>query len=147
VTRIGVLHGPNLDRLGQREPAVYGRATLADVDAGLVRVADELGVALDVVQSAHEGVLVDAVWRMADAGVAGFVVNAGGLTHSSVALRDALVGASRPFVEVHLTNVAARERFRARSLLADVAVGVVCGFGPTSYGLGLRGLVDRLRAG
>lgn len=145
--KIGVLHGPNLDRLGTREPAVYGRVTLPEIDRMVAEEAARLGVDVEILQSNHEGVVVDAVWRLRDEGVDGFLVNAAGWTHTSVVLRDALVGSGRPFVEVHVSNVFAREDFRHRSLLADVAVGVVCGFGPRSYLLGLRGLVDGIRAG
>ncbi len=144
--RVGVVHGPNLNLLGLREPEVYGRATLADVDAGLAALAAELGVEAESFQSNSEGGLVDHV-QGAAARVAGFVVNAGAYTHTSVALRDALLGVARPFVEVHVTNVFAREEFRHRSLLADVAVGTVSGFGVDSYRLGLRALVGHLRSG
>lgn len=145
--RILVLHGPNLDLLGTREPSVYGTATLADIDAALRARGEALGVALEIVQSAHEGELVAAVHAAARAGAAGAVVNAAAYTHTSVALRDALLAVALPFVEVHLSNVAAREPFRRESLLADVAVGVVHGFGADSYRLGLDGLVARLRRG
>ena len=136
--RIGVLHGPNLNLLGSREPHVYGTATLQEIDARLHRLARELGVDLDSFQSNVEGALID--WVQAHAGADGFLVNAGGYTHSSVALLDALVGAGKPFVEVHLSNVYARESFRHQSLLSARAVGVVVGFGPDSYLLALRGL-------
>ncbi|MEZ4236130.1 MAG: type II 3-dehydroquinate dehydratase [Myxococcota bacterium] len=135
-----VLHGPNLDRLGTREPAVYGTATLPEIDASLVRLGEALGVGVTTLQTNHEGVAIDRIWAAADAGVDGLLVNAGGWTHTSVALRDALAGCGRPFVEVHLSNVAAREPFRHASLLAPVAAGVVTGFGAASYELGLRGL-------
>jgi 3-dehydroquinate dehydratase II len=140
--RVGVLHGPNLHLLGAREPEVYGRATLEDVNGALRGLAAELGVELTFCQSNHEGALVD--WLVESAPqVKGFLVNAAGLTHTSVVLRDALVGLGRPFVEVHLSNTAAREPFRHHSLLADRAAGVVYGFGVESYLLGLRGLVAR----
>jgi 3-dehydroquinate dehydratase II len=140
---VAVIHGPNLNLLGRREPEVYGRETLADIERRLTELAAELGVEVEFFQSNHEGEILD---HLADAGerVDGFVVNAGGLTHTSVALRDGLAGAGRPFVEVHLSNTAAREDFRRRSLLAPVAVGVVFGFGAGSYLLGLRGLVEHL---
>lgn len=144
--RIAVVHGPNLNLLGRREPEVYGRATLADVDRALSVLARELGVEVSAFQSNVEGVLVDHVQERAGS-VAGFVVNAGAYTHTSVALRDALVGVARPFVEVHLSNVFAREPFRHHSYLADRALGVVAGLGVESYLLGLRGLVAHLRAG
>jgi 3-dehydroquinate dehydratase-2 len=141
--RIGVLHGPNLNTLGQREPEVYGAMTLAEIDRLIAEAARDHGVDVVAFQSNVEGVLVD--WIQAEAAsVVGWVVNAAGFTHSSVALRDALVASDRPFVEVHISNVFAREDFRHRSLLADAAVGVVSGFGPLSYVLGLHGLVGWL---
>ena len=140
--RIQVLHGPNLNLLGTREVAVYGATTLAEIDARLVALGAELGVRVQAFQSNHEGALIDRVHEARSCG--GFVVNAGGLTHTSVSLRDALLAVGRPFVEVHLSNVLRREPFRRRSLLSDVAVGVVHGFGPASYELGLRGIVGHL---
>ena len=142
--RIGVLHGPNLRLLGRREPEIYGSATLDDVDRALGDLAEKLGVETEVQQSNHEGVLLDRIEEMA-ARVDGYVVNAGALTHTSIALRDALVGVGRPFVEVHLSNTAARESFRRVSHLSPVAVGVVYGFGVDSYLLGFRGLVAHLK--
>ncbi len=142
--RIGVLHGPNLNLLGTREPEIYGSVTLAEIGERLRAVADAASVTVAVVQSNHEGALIDWVQEQA-AGVAGFLVNAGGYTHSSVALRDALVASGRPYVEVHLSNVHAREPFRHVSLLADRALGVVSGFGADSYDLAFRGLIQYLR--
>jgi 3-dehydroquinate dehydratase-2 len=142
--RIAVVHGPNLNLLGTREPQVYGRVTLAQVDAGLAALAEELGAEAEFFQSNHEGALVDHV-QAAAARVDGFVVNAGAYTHTSIALGDALAGVARPYVEVHVSNVFARERFRHRSYLAGRAVGVISGFGPNSYLLGLRALVEHLR--
>jgi 3-dehydroquinate dehydratase II len=142
--RIGVVHGPNLNLLGQREPEVYGRETLADVDRGLENLGRELVVEVRSFQANGEGELVDYIQRVG-VEVDGFLINAGAYTHSSVALRDALLAVGRPFVEVHLSNVHARESFRHTSFLADRAMGVVVGFGPDSYYLGLRGLVGRLR--
>jgi len=139
---IAVVHGPNLNLLGGREPEVYGAATLDDVNASVSALAAELGVAVAFFQSNGEGALIDYVQG---SGAAGFVVNAGGYTHTSVALRDALAAVARPYVEVHLSNVHAREPYRHASLLADRAVGVVVGFGADSYLLGLRGLVRYLR--
>jgi 3-dehydroquinate dehydratase-2 len=141
--RIGVVHGPNLNLLGTREPALYGSATLDDVNAGVASLASELGVGVEFFQSNHEGALVDHVQEAAGR-VGGFVVNAGAYTHTSIALRDALAGVARPYVEVHLSNVFARERFRHRSYLAAGAVGIVSGFGAESYRLGLRALVELL---
>jgi 3-dehydroquinate dehydratase-2 len=138
-----VLHGPNLNRLGQREPEIYGHWTLEEVDQSLKHLAVELKLSLDSYQSNHEGDLIDRIQESEH--VHGFLVNAGGLTHTSVCLRDALVGSGKPFVEVHCSNTAAREVFRRRSLLAPVAMGTIQGFGPESYRLGLRALASRLR--
>lgn len=143
--RVAVIHGPNLNLLGQREPDVYGTETLAEVDERLQLLALELGVELVAFQSNSEGALIDYI-QGAAGGVDGFVVNAAGLTHTSVSLRDALIGVGRPFVEVHLSNPSAREPFRHVSLLTDRAAGVVVGFGGESYLLGLRGLVARLKS-
>ena len=143
--KIGVLHGPNLGRLGQREPDVYGDVTLDEIDEGLRDLAEDLSLEVEIVQSNHEGEMVDTLERWAGDGFDGVLVNAGGLTHTSVVLRDGLVGTGVPFVEVHLSNTSAREPFRHRSLLSPVAAGVVYGFGADSYLLGLRGLVQRLR--
>ena len=140
---VAVVHGPNLNLLGRREPEVYGRATLADVDAAVAEVAAALGARVESFQSNHEGALVDFVQEAAGR-VDGFVVNAAAYTHTSIALRDALSGVARPFVEVHLSNVHAREAFRHHSLLAPRAVGVVAGFGVDSYRLGLRALLAHL---
>jgi 3-dehydroquinate dehydratase-2 len=141
--RLQVLHGPNLNLLGRREPDIYGTATLAEVDEGIRGLADELGIEIAIAQSNHEGALVDAVQDAAGR-ADGFVVNAGGYTHTSVALRDALVASGRPFVEVHVSNVYGREPFRRESLLAPVALGIVSGFGADSYTLAVRGLVRHL---
>lgn len=142
--KIAVLNGPNLRLLGRREPEVYGSETLEDINARIDREAASLGVDVEYFQSNHEGDLLDFIDE-ASARVDGFVVNPGALTHTSVALRDALLGVSLPFVEVHLSNTAAREPFRRHSYLSDVAAGVVFGFGVQGYLLGLRGLVTRLR--
>jgi 3-dehydroquinate dehydratase-2 len=143
--RIAVVSGPNLNLLGRREPEVYGHETLEQTGERLRREAEHLGVALDMFQSNAEGELIDYIQESSER-VNAFLVNAGGLTHTSVALRDALIGVGLPFVEVHLSNPAAREPFRHVSLLADRALGVVVGFGAESYVLGLRGLVARLNA-
>lgn len=142
--RLGVVHGPNLNLLGRREPGIYGAASLAEIDLQLAELARNLDVELETFQSNSEGELVSFIQSASDR-VSGFVVNAAAYTHTSVAIRDALLGVGRPFVEVHLSNVHAREPFRHRSLLADRAVGIVMGFGPESYLLGLRGLVAHLR--
>lgn len=142
--RVGVVHGPNLNLLGRREPEVYGTTTLSQIDEALASLAAELGAVVDTVQSNHEGELIDRIHAMGER-VDGFVVNAGAFTHTSIALLDALVGVGRPFVEVHLSNVYAREGFRGESYLAPKAVGIVAGFGAESYLLGLRALIARLR--
>ena len=139
-----VLQGPNLNLLGTREPEVYGRGTLEALTADLDALGATMGVELVHLQSNLEGELVQAVQDAAAQHMVGAVINAGGYTHTSVALRDALIASNLPFVEVHLSNVAAREPFRHTSVLADRAVGVVGGFGAQSYALGLRGLVDHL---
>lgn len=144
--RVLVLHGPNLNLLGSREPEVYGAQTLADVQSALDALGAELGVSLRHLQSNHEGVLLDRIHAAPGEGEAGILINPGGLTHTSVVLRDALVGVGLPFVEAHISNVHAREPFRHRSMLADRAVGVIAGFGVQSYTLGLRGLVAHLRS-
>jgi 3-dehydroquinate dehydratase-2 len=139
------LHGPNLNLLGLREPGLYGSATLAQIDASLAERAAALGVTLTCFQSNHEGALVDRI-HQGRGQVDGILINAAAYTHTSVAIRDALLAVAIPFVEVHLSNVHAREPFRHRSHLADKAVGVICGFGAGSYRLALEGLVAHLRA-
>lgn len=141
--RVAVIHGPNLQLLGRREPEVYGTATLDDVGVALEGLADELGLALESFQSNHEGRILDFV-DDASSRVQAYLINPGALTHTSVSLRDALVGVDLPFVEVHLSNTAGREDFRRRSFLSDVAAGVVYGFGVDSYLLGLRGIAALL---
>lgn len=142
---IVVINGPNLNLLGRREPHLYGSATLADVEARLAEVGAQLGAAVRCVQHNGEGQLIDAVHALAGE-ADGVLVNAGAYTHSSLALRDALVGVGVPFVEVHVTNVHAREPERHHSMLASAALAVLCGFGTYGYELGLRGLVAALRA-
>jgi 3-dehydroquinate dehydratase II len=144
--RVAVLHGPNLRMLGKREPEVYGYETLGDIEDRLHELGRELNVEIESFQSNSEGALLDFIESVAQR-VDGFVINPGAFTHTSIALRDSLVGTSLPFVEVHLSNTAAREEFRHRSYLAPVARGVVYGFGPESYLLGLRGLVARIERG
>ncbi len=138
------LHGPNLNLLGSREPGVYGSASLEQIDALLARRAQELGVGITCFQSNHEGALVDRI-QQARGQADGVLINAGAYTHTSIAIRDALLAVAIPYVELHLSNVHAREPFRHHSHLADRAVGVICGFGPASYGLALEGLVVHLR--
>lgn len=141
--RIAVVHGANLRLLGRREPEVYGTDTLDDVDRLISDLGQELGVEIETFQSNHEGELIDFIDE-ASSRADGFVINPGAFTHTSIALRDALVGVDRPFVEVHISNTAGRERFRRHSYLSPVASGVVYGFGVQSYLLGLRGLVARI---
>lgn len=140
-----VLHGPNLALLGKREPEIYGRTTLDEVDRSLNDLAAELGASLTCRRSNHEGHLVDWMHEAMDR-IDGLLINPGGLTHTSVVLRDAIAGIARPAVEVHLSNTAAREPFRHTSLVAPVCIGSIAGFGPSSYTLGLRALVGYLRA-
>lgn len=142
--RIAVLSGPNLNLLGQREPELYGRTTLAEIEAAVRAAAASADAEVDWLQSNHEGVLIDAVQAMAGR-ADGALINAAALTHTSLALRDALLAVRVPFVEVHLSNIFAREPERRRSLLADLAIGVVCGFGARSYLLGLDALLAALR--
>ena len=136
-----VLNGPNLNLLGVRQPDIYGAETLADVEARCERRAAGLGYAIDFRQSNHEGVLVDTIQEMREA-AAGMVVNAGAYTHTSIALRDALLAVERPIVEVHISNVHARERFRHHSYLADIATGVICGLGTLGYELAIEAVAS-----
>jgi len=156
--RIAVLNGPNLNLLGSREPEVYGTTTLAEIEARLAEVAGELGVELVFGQFNHEGDLIDTIHalggRPAAPGVApalraradGAIVNAGAWSHTSLALRDALTGVGLPFVEVHISNIFARDRQRRHSLLASAAKGFVCGLGAQGYELAFRGLAAQLPA-
>ena len=143
--KIVVINGPNLNLLGVREPAVYGTKTLADVERELAELAAVLGVDIECAQQNSEGALVDLVHSYRGK-AAGAVINAGAYSHTSLALRDALVGCEIPYVEVHVTNVYAREPERRHSMLAQAAVGVVVGLGTVGYGLALRGLVGFLNA-
>jgi 3-dehydroquinate dehydratase-2 len=139
-----VLHGPNLNLLGQREPGIYGATTLAEIDARLEADAAARGAQLRIVQSNHEGALIDA-FHEAFAQEDGILINPAGYTHTSVALRDAIAAAGLPAVEVHLSNVHAREAFRHASLTAPVCVGQISGFGWRSYLLGLNALIDYIQ--
>jgi 3-dehydroquinate dehydratase-2 len=146
MTSILVLNGPNLNLLGSREPAIYGTATLADIEAILTARGAELGVGLRFVQSNHEGELVDAI-QQASAEVAGAIVNLGAYTHTSLAIRDAFLAAPLPFVEVHLSNLFRREEARHRSVIADLAIGMITGFGARGYVLALEALMATLTDG
>lgn len=133
-----VLHGPNLNLLGTREPGIYGSRTLAQIDAGLAKLAGELGVGLTAWQSNHEGELVGRIQDAAGDGTDFIIINAAAYTHTSVAIRDALAGVGIPFIEVHLSNIYKREAFRHHSYLSDIAVGLVSGLGADGYEAALR---------
>ena len=142
--RIAVVHGPNLNLLGTREPQVYGSTTLAQLDEGLRRLGEELGVQVDCFQSNHEGALVERIHAAARDGTRFVLINPAAYTHTSVALRDALAGVALPFVEVHLSNVYRREKFRHHSYFSDLAEAVISGCGASGYSLALRFAVERL---
>jgi len=141
---VAVLNGPNLNLLGQREPEIYGTTTLAEIEQLVRSEARNLGLQIEWQQTNHEGEFVDAIHGL-QGRVAGVLVNAAAFTHTSLALRDAFLAVRLPFVEVHLSNIFAREPERRHSVLADLAIGVVAGFGPQSYLLGLQALAQRLR--
>jgi 3-dehydroquinate dehydratase-2 len=138
-----VLHGPNLNLLGTREPAVYGSTTLQDIDRELQQIAQEAGATLQSLQSNHEGVLIDRVHAARTDGTDFIVINPGAFTHTSVALRDAIAGVAIPFVEVHLSNVHRREAFRHHSYFSDLAEGVIVGLGAQGYSLALKFALSR----
>jgi len=142
---IWVIHGPNLNLLGTREPAVYGNASLARIDGDLAKVAKAHGMRLDSFQSNHEGALVDRVQSAPGSGVDFIVINPAAYTHTSVALRDALAAVAVPFIEVHLSNIHRREAFRHHSYLSDLATGVIAGLGPIGYRLALQAAIESLR--
>ncbi|HTT56251.1 MAG TPA: type II 3-dehydroquinate dehydratase [Opitutaceae bacterium] len=139
--KIAVLNGPNLDRLGTREPAVYGRATLQDLEQMLRAEGRRLGVALTFFQSNHEGALIDKLWALADRKFDGVIINPGGLTHTSVALRDAIAGTGLPAIEVHISDIRKRESFRRRSITAGACRAMISGRGLAGYLLALRRLM------
>lgn len=141
-----VLHGPNLNLLGSREPKVYGHTTLQEIDQGLVARGQELGLEVQTFQSNHEGALIDRI-QQARGQAQGLIINAGGLTHTSVSLRDAIAAVALPTIEVHLSNLYARDEFRHHSFLAPVCLGQIAGLGPMSYRLALDALAALLQAG
>ena len=142
--KILVLHGPNLNLLGSREPEHYGNATLAEIDKVLVDQGAEAGLKVDCFQSNSESALIDRIQAASRDGIAFLLINPAAFTHTSVALRDALAAVAIPFIEVHLSNIHAREPFRAHSYFSDRAVGVICGFGPRSYELALAAATAHL---
>ena len=137
-----VLHGPNLNLLGIREPGVYGQMTLAQINAELVQIAAIAGARLESFQSNHEGALIDRIHAARGDGTDHIVINPGGLTHTSVALRDALASVALPFIEIHLSNIHRREPFRHHSYLSDQALGVICGLGVNGYRLAVQHLLS-----
>ncbi|CAM5794725.1 type II 3-dehydroquinate dehydratase [Rhizobacter fulvus] len=146
MTQILLLNGPNLNLLGTREPEVYGRETLADVEAMVTAVASARGATVACLQSNHEGVLIDRIHAARLDGTRAIVINPGGLTHTSVALRDALAGVALPFFEVHVSNVHRRESFRHHSYLSELAAGIVIGFGVRGYAMAVEAAIDRFGA-
>lgn len=142
--RILVMHGPNLNLLGTREPEHYGRTTLADINLSLAQLADLAGVELEAFQSNHEGALIERIHAAREQGVRAIIINPAAYTHTSVALRDALAAVAIPFVEVHLSNVHAREPFRHHSYFSDLAIGVICGLGHEGYRLALEYLLNKI---
>ncbi|HEY8347550.1 MAG TPA: type II 3-dehydroquinate dehydratase [Symbiobacteriaceae bacterium] len=144
MARVLVIHGPNLNLLGQREPHIYGSATLSDIDAALQRLGTELGVEVETMQSNHEGAIIDAI-HGARGRCDALVINPGAYTHYSIAIRDAIAAVGLPTVEVHLSNVYKREPFRQHSVISPVASGTIAGFGVESYLLGLRAAVSLIR--
>ncbi len=143
--RILVIHGPNLNLLGSREPEVYGTTTLEEINGDLTSAAKEWGAEVEFFQSNYEGALVDRI-QEAQSWADGILINPAGLTHTSVSLRDALVASELPIVEVHLSNIFAREEFRRHSFISPIAIGVICGFGSMGYGLALNALLEHLES-
>lgn len=143
--RFLVLHGPNLNLLGTREPEIYGNETLAQLDLSLQHRGDELGVYIETFQSNHEGGLIDRIQQARSDGFSGLIINPGGYTHTSIALRDAIAAIGLPTIEVHLSNIHARESFRHHSYIAPIAVAQICGCGALGYELAVRALLARMK--
>ncbi len=139
-----LINGPNLNLVGQREPSIYGSQTLEDIQEELLNLAKKLDTKLQFFQSNSEGEMIDCIQKSVGS-IDGILINAGAYTHTSIALRDALLGVAIPYVEVHLSNIYSREEFRHKSFLSDKALGMVCGFGPISYQLALQGIVSYLK--
>jgi 3-dehydroquinate dehydratase-2 len=146
VSKVLVIHGPNLNLLGSRETDHYGVMTLEEIDSGLVGAGREWGMEVHTFQSNHEGEIVDKVQQAPASGFGAIIMNPAAFTHTSVAIRDAILAAGLPFFEVHISNIHAREEFRSRSLVSDIASGIVMGFGPTGYRLALKGAGELLAA-
>ena len=138
-----LINGPNLNLLGTREPEIYGNKTLNDIEKDLIKVAKGKSINLECFQSNHEGEIVDKI-QSSVSSIHGILINAGALTHTSISIRDALIGSKIPFVELHISNIFSREEFRKESFLTDKAIGIISGFGITSYFLALEGIVEFL---
>ena len=141
--KIGLLNGPNLDRLGKREPEVYGSDTLEQIVEGIISLGHEIGCDVSAYQSNHEGALIDKIHEWSDAGFSGLIINPGGFTHTSVALRDAVIASGLKTIEVHLSNIHAREDFRHKSLISGIVQGVIAGMGPQGYRHALHYFADQ----
>ena len=138
-----LINGPNLNLLGTREPEIYGHKTLSDIEQDLMQVAKNKGTKLECFQSNHEGEIVDKIQKSVK-NIQGILINAGALTHTSISIRDALIGSKIPFVELHISNIFSREEFRKESFLTDKAIGIISGFGISSYSLALEGIIGFL---
>ena len=139
-----LINGPNLNLLGTREPEIYGNQTLSDIQKDLTKVALQNGINLEFFQSNHEGKIVDKI-QDSVSNIQGILINAGAFTHTSISIRDALVGSKIPFVELHISNIFSREEFRKESFLTDKAIGIISGFGISSYSLALEGMIKYLK--
>tara|TARA_Y100000589_G_scaffold315960_1_gene340074 strand:- start:5307 stop:5750 length:444 start_codon:yes stop_codon:yes gene_type:complete len=139
-----LINGPNLNLLGTREPEIYGKKTLVEIENELVELAKAKGIFMECFQSNHEGAIIDKIQTSIEK-IQGIIINAGGFTHTSIAIRDALVGSSIPFVEIHISNIFSRENFRKESFLTDKAIGIISGFGINSYKLALEGITEYLK--